>query len=223
MQQGVFENPLVVWLHFQGPSETGAPAPLRFIPQERGKRMPRQRKEGHATGNGSKTSDDAQILPKRSHFHHSRPVRAGSAVTSPWLCSYPRRAASLRLLPSTVSAFLFRLRSLSSFTQRGPEVPPTRTKRLRAMPWSEPRNSRIMSREPSTQDRNSIRYQSVCNTGGPLAFIICPTDTYSYVITQTFSEGRAEVHKAFFQAVMLFGGEAIRNPPEIWQECSQGS
>ena len=68
----------------------------------------RSGKEGHATGNGSKTSDDAQMLPKRSHFHYSRPARARSTVTSPWLCSYPRQAASLRLLPSTVPAFLFK-------------------------------------------------------------------------------------------------------------------
>lgn len=133
-----------------------------------------------------------------------------STVASPWLCSYLREAAPLHgvCLP-VLTAIALVLRA---------EAPLTRTKWTRAILWSEPMNSQIVSQELSAQDHNSIRYQSVCNTGGPLAFswasITCPTDAYNCVITQTFSKGRAEVHKAPLQVVLPFGWDAIRSPPE---------
>lgn len=81
--------------------------------------------------------------------------------------------------------------------------------RAQEQPNCEPRS---INRRPQQHKENS------CNTGGPLAFtwafILCSIDTSNYVITQTFREGRAEVHRAFFQVVLLFGWEAIRNPPE---------
>ena len=135
------------------------------------------------------------------------------ALLLPGTCRFPR------LLPSTVPAFPLRLRSSSSLTQGGPDMLLTRTKRMRASLWSEPRSSQIPSREPSTRDRTSTRYSSVCSAGGPLAcswaFIIRPADTSRCLITQTFREGRAEVHQALFWVVMLLGWEAMRNPPNI--------
>lgn len=87
---------------------------------------------------------------------------------------------------------------------------------------------RITNWETSAQDRYSTRYVSICNVGAPPAFsrtfIINPTDKSSRALTQlqpVTSEGRAEVHQAFFQQLYCLDGRQSEIPPRDLQDCSQ--